>query len=62
VEIGHALEIEQGLGEGLQPLQGQVANLAFQLGAQGPAAAAEQAQGDLGFSLSLSSGFSSGLA
>ena len=55
VEIGHALKIEQGLGQGLQPLQRQAANHAFLLGTQGPAAAAQQAQGDLGFSLGLSS-------
>jgi len=54
VEIGHALEIEQGLGQGLQPFQWQAANHVFLLRAQGAAAAAQQAQGDLGFSLGFS--------
>ena len=50
MEIGHALKIEQGFGQGLQPLQRQAADHAFLLRAQGAAAAAQQAQGDLGFS------------
>jgi hypothetical protein len=44
VEIRHPLEIEQGLGQGFQPLQGQSANQAFLLGAQGAVAAGQQAQ------------------
>ena len=39
IEIGHALKIEQGFGQGLQPLQRQAANQAFLLRAQGPTAA-----------------------
>jgi hypothetical protein len=61
VEIGHALEIQQRLGKGLQPFQWQAANQAVLLPTQGPAAAAQQAQGDLGFSLDLTQGDASGL-
>ena len=50
VEIGHALEIQQGFGQGLQPLQRQAADRTFMLPGQEPAAAAQLAQGDLGFS------------
>ncbi len=62
VEIGHTLEIEQGLSQGLQPLQRQAANPAFLLRAQGAAAASQQAQGALGFSLSLSKGDAAGFS
>jgi len=37
-------KIEQGFGQGHQPLQRQAANQAFLLRAQGPTAAAQQAQ------------------
>ncbi len=61
MEIGHALKIQQGFSQGLQPLQRQAADHAFLLRAQGAAAAAQQAQGDLGFSLDLTQGDASGL-
>jgi hypothetical protein len=60
LEIGHALEIQQGLGKGLQLRQRQAANQVFLLPTQGAAAAAQQAQGDLGFSLDLTQNDASG--
>jgi hypothetical protein len=61
VEIGHALKIQQGFSQGLQPFQRQAADHAFLLRAQGAAAATQQAQGDLGFSLELTKSDASGL-
>ena len=50
VEIGHALNIEPGFGQGLQAVEGQAADHAFLLRAQRPAAATQLAQGHLCFS------------